>query len=198
MYLQDQYRMSYTAALARGQKQEPSPDNSTEYPYYSKLKELQIHWLEKGRDIFDLNTSEISKLETIAASSRGIAGAQARAILSFAFDTTYNFVNCISMPDTTLKAIKVKNEDNPENEVFWIKVGPNPANNNINFSYSIGEKENAVLSLFSQTGVLIEKILLEKTSNIYHFDCSSLKPGIYYYSRTVDSNTLTGKFVIVH
>ncbi len=172
--------------------------DSIEYNYYSEFKKMQVEWLKESRGIFDLTTTERSKLELFANNSRGTTGAQARGILSFVYDTAYNFVNCVSMPDTTFKTIKVKNEDHPENDVYWIKVSPNPATNSINFTYSICEKENAVLSLFNQTGVMIDKILLEKTSNIYHFDCSSLKPGVYYYSTIVENNTLKGKFVIVN
>ena len=171
--------------------------DSIEYPYYLELKELQISWLEKGRDVFDLNTSEISKLETIADSSRGTAGAQARAILSFAFDTTYFYTNCVTMPDTSQKSAPIaKGIESLENNI-WIIANPNPASNHITFSYSIGQKANADLKLYNQNGVLIDEIILEKGSNIYNYNCSNYKAGIYYYSSAVENKTLTGKFVII-
>ncbi|NOY49460.1 MAG: T9SS type A sorting domain-containing protein [Chlorobi bacterium] len=172
--------------------------DSTEYPYYMELKELQIEWLKDGRDVFGLTPTEKSKLAVIADSSRGTAGAQARGILSFAYDSLYSYVNCISMPDTSQKSSPVTNGNDNENNGAWVKVSPNPATSAITFSYSIGDKANAALKLYNQNGVLIDEIILEANNSTFIYNCSNYKPGIYYYSATVESSVVKGKFIVVN
>jgi hypothetical protein len=160
------------------------------------LKELQIDWLNDGRNIFELTTIEVDKLETIADSSRGTAGAQARAILSFAFDTTYFYTNCVSTPDTSQKSAPIIFGGDTENTDVWLTANPNPATNYVNFNYSIGNNANAILQLYNQNGILIDEIILEKGSNNFKYNCSNYKAGIYYYSTTIERTILNGKIII--
>jgi len=81
--------------------------DSIEYPMYKDLKYMQVNWLSEGRNIFNLTSSEISNLITIADSSKGTAGAQARAILQFAYPGQYAYINCISPPDQGTKSTKI-------------------------------------------------------------------------------------------
>ena len=163
-----------------------------------RLKKLQIDWLDEGRDIFELTTTEVDKLETIADSSRGSGGAQARAILSFAFDTTYFYTNCVTVPDTSQKSSPIIGDISNKTDNYWIIASPNPANNYIKFNYSIGDKLSVVLRLYDQNGVLIDNILLEKGTKSFRYNSSNYKSGIYYYSTTTEKEILTGKIVILN
>ena len=172
--------------------------DSTEYPYYSELKKLQIDWIDDGRDIFGLTTTEVSKLETIADSSLGSAGAQARAILSFTFDTTYFYTNCVTVPDTSQKSTQANNIVGAESKYLKVNISPNPAITFFNINYSINDgSDYAVLQIFSQGGRIIDKIILEKEEQLLQYNSSNLKPGIYYYSLSTTNNRETGKIVIV-
>jgi hypothetical protein len=172
--------------------------NSAEYNYYYDFKDMQTTWLDSGRDIFSLTTSEINDLQAIADSSRGTAGAQARGILNFALDTAYFYTNCIAAPDTSQKSSPVASGNEDTNNSFWIIASPNPASKSINFKYSLSEQKSAVLRLFNQNAKLVDEIVLENGSNIFRYNCSNYKSGVYYYSLNAGNNILKGKIVIIN
>ncbi len=172
--------------------------DSIEYIFYSQLKTTQAAWLDDGRDIFELTSTEEDKLEAIADSSRGIAGAQARGILSFALKSTYSYFNCARNPDSSQKSLPIGSIIPIDNNSLSITVKPNPARNEIIFSYSLPNAiEAGELILYNSSGILIDKLELTKDFNDVQYNCSHLKPGVYFYSISCSNSHNTGKFVIV-
>ncbi|MCF6169878.1 MAG: T9SS type A sorting domain-containing protein [Bacteroidales bacterium] len=172
--------------------------DSVEYPYYQNLKTLQAGWLGQGRNIFDLTSSEISSLSAIADSSRGIAGAQARGILAFAYDSAYAYVNCAQMPDTSQKSVRLGSGSDKHGKSLSITVKPNPATDRVIFTYSLPEGiENGKLMLYNPSGRLLDRLDLTKAQGEIQYNCSHLEPGFYFYSVSCAGELKSGKLVIV-
>ena len=172
--------------------------DSVEYPYYHNLKTMQATWLDQGRTIFDLTASEINSLSAIADSSRGVAGAQARGILAFAYDSIYSYVNCLQAPDSSQKSIKVNPGLNSGKNGLSISVKPNPARNTVTFTYTLPENvSNGLLKLYYSKGMLIEKHIVNKVNSEFQYNCSLLPAGVYYYSFSTATEKVTGKMVII-
>ena len=174
--------------------------DSIEYPMYHDFKHKQAGWLADGRNIFDLTASEISSLITIADSSKGTAGAQARAILLFAYPSQYSYVDCITLPGNNNKSAKITGEtgSNVSSSDMVVVAKPNPANNTVTFSYTLPDKvETAMLTLYSTDGKPLYSKELYKQASSLRYNCSHLKAGVYYYSVTAAGKTVSGKLIIV-
>ncbi len=172
--------------------------DSTEYDYYYDLKAMQTAWLDSERDIFSLTTTEISDLETIADSSRGTGGAQARGILNFILDTVYFYTNCPALPDTSNKSGRYFQETENTSESTPVTIHPNPAQNSFRINYKLeDEAEQAIFELYNQQGILIDQIILNQSEKIKIYDCSNLLNGMYYYWVYHKNKRSTGKILIV-
>jgi len=168
-------------------------------PLYKDFKHEQAAWLSDGRTIFDLTSSEVNSLTAIADSSKGTAGAQARAILRFAYPSQYSYTDCIGKPGGTVKSAELKPGKNNENHsAFTVKVKPNPAHNNVTFQYTLPVNAvSARLSLYNTTGKVLFTKQLTSNSHKLQYNCSHLKAGVYYYTVSTASETVSGKWVIV-
>ncbi len=172
--------------------------DSTEYPLYSDFKHLQATWLDQGQTVFDLTTTEINSLITIADSSKGTAGAQARAILQFAYPSQYSYTDCIGKPGGTTKSAELNNGSASENSELTVSVKPNPVSTTVTFSYTL-PKDNSTgtVVLYDNSGKKVKTIQINNNGTTT-LDCSGLSSGIYLYRFTSGSSVKTGKFVIQH
>ena len=172
--------------------------DSTEYPLYSDFKHKQAAWLSDGRTIFDLKTSEIKSLIAIADSSKGTAGAQARAILQFAYPSQYSYTDCIGKPGGTTKSAALNNGSASENSELTVSVKPNPVSTSVTFSYTLPKDHSSgTVELYDNSGKKV-KSLPVNNNGTKTLDCSGLSSGIYLYRFTSGSSVKTGKFVIQH
>ncbi len=172
--------------------------DSAEYNYYYDFKDMQTTWLDSGRDIFSLTTSEISNLQAIADSSKGTAGAQARGILNFALDTAYFYTNCVAVPDISQKS----GSYNVGNEISYpviLQVSPNPANHSITFEFSNSlDFEYGYLKIVNSTGKLIDKLPIQEKLGKVDYNVSTLPSGIYYYNFVAGNVLESGKIIVNH
>ena len=161
----------------------------------------QATLLSESRTLFNLTTDEINSLIAIADSSKGTAGAQARGILLFAYDTIYSYTPpCPQLPDSTLKSAELKGDAglDDNNGGLTVSAKPNPANNTVTFSYTLpAGVDKAVLKLFNANGSPVDKRILNNASGELQYNCSHLKPGIYYYNVPSGNETVSHKLVIV-
>ncbi len=172
--------------------------DSIEYPLYKDFKHMQATWLADGRTIFDLTGDEINSLIAIADSSKGTAGAQARGVLLYAYDSLYSYADCPNIPDSTFKSVRITGDSNTGTNGLFVTAKPNPANNRVSFVYTLPVNvKTARLSLYNVNGKLIYERILNGNSKDFIYDCSNLKPGIYYYTVSATNKTASGKLVIV-
>lgn len=172
--------------------------DSIEYPMYKDFKHHQSIWLDQGRTVFDLTTTEINSLIAIADSSKGMAGAQARGILLFAYDSVYSYVNCIGLPGSSNKSAEFNNGSENKNSKLTISVKPNPAGNSVTFYYTLLEScTSGVVELYDNSGKIVKQINIPNNGT-KTMDCSGLPSGIYIYRFVAGNTVSSGKLVIKH
>ncbi len=78
---------------------------------------------------------------------------------------------------------------------YLSKPYPVPANDYINFDYSIDH--NAEINIYDITGKTVLKKTIESTQNKLRLPIKNFNPGIYYYSFIIDNKKIkTDKFII--
>lgn len=81
---------------------------------------------------------------------------------------------------------------------FDVLVYPNPAENNISFSFELADKSAVVLNVYDILGHLISKNEFEDLPvgfNEINLNCSSFASGLYYYQLIADKSSASGKFI---
>ena len=84
-------------------------------------------------------------------------------------------------------------------EAISLNAYPNPANNNVNISFSINQSSTVSVSVVSVTGdVVYNNNLGSITSGSYNenINASQLANGVYFYTLTVNGNVTTKKLII--
>jgi len=82
---------------------------------------------------------------------------------------------------------------NYENKI--IRSYPNPAKNKITFEYRLSNTSTTISAkLYNTNGILVDE--LQMTGNKHEYNCSLLKPGVYFYSVLIENKLQTGKFII--
>ncbi|MCK4289244.1 MAG: hypothetical protein KAW86_08570, partial [Bacteroidales bacterium] len=73
-------------------------EDLTEHNYYMDILNLHFNLQQQGRNILELDSTEVAGLITIAENSNGTAGVQARSILEYGYG--YNYFICPNINDT--------------------------------------------------------------------------------------------------
>lgn len=90
------------------------------------------------------------------------------------------------------------NEENriTKKELLGLSVYPNPANNNITFSTKV-ISEHRYVEIYNISGVLIDKIQIQRNINQVSFDSSNVTPGLYIAKLIIEGQTVdVTKFII--
>jgi hypothetical protein len=171
-----------------------SSKDTAEYQKFAELKTLQINLANTGRNLSMLNTTEKEQLIAIADFGHGIASTQAKGILEFWEGIPY--CNCIRYNDE-LKHAAVKPGTQPSLPVdAIISANPNPATTWIAFDYKLPDTyASANLSIFDNSGRLIDNVLLTGNQGQRVLNTSSYASGTYVY-KCDQINTISGKFII--
>ena len=74
---------------------------------------------------------------------------------------------------------------------------PNPANNELNVSFSVNSAENAIVEIQELTGKIAQShlIIANEGSNLVMVDTSKLASGIYFMKLNVGGRTASKRFV---
>ena len=131
-----------------------------------------------GNGVCDMIETRISDgLVIIATHSNGI------------YSTNITSVNDI----VTVKDILATNSN------FDLINYPNPFSQSTKIEFLLNKKSDVNLQIWDECGRLVETLVNTKLSegvNYVLFDKKNLKPGIYYYSLTVDKIRKTNKMII--
>lgn len=167
-----------------------------EHNRYMAFKQMQVNLINDGRNIFQLSETEKELLENLAEESRGIAGMNAKNILSLVYNAT--FCNCPSPPAGNLKRKPVASPAlihkvyEPE-----ISAKPNPAKAWVNFSYKLsGENPQAILEINDVQGRAIQSVQLNGTEGRYVWDTRNITSGVYYYTLKSEKSAKSCKLII--
>ncbi len=114
--------------------------------------------------------------------------------VNFQFDPNNNIV--IKQKSTILG---VPDNQSATSNVHLYQNVPNPANQTSMIKYQIDEPMSVNLSLCDMMGKKVKVLVNEQKSTGMHevpIDCSSLKPGVYYYTLLANGERITRKLVI--
>lgn len=84
--------------------------------------------------------------------------------------------------------------------VTLLQNAPNPAQSTTRFNFSLTADSDVKLSIFSTNGQLVATPVSEKLTageHSFNYDCSALAEGIYYYTLTTASGSVTRKLAVV-
>ena len=99
------------------------------------------------------------------------------------------------LPNPTNCNISSSIKNNYENKI--ISSYPNPANNKITFEYKLPTINTTIsVKLYNANGILVDEIKPPENIGKHEYNCSYLKPGVYFYSALIGNTLQTGKFVI--
>ena len=173
-------------------------DNSclSEHNLFTNMLNLQINLIQQGRTIFDLDSTEVVNLVSIAENSTGTAGAQAKGILEFAYG--YHFCNCISADSSGYKSSNTFNPDAFE-KLYGVEISvePNPVREWAAFNYTLPDNNSeGVIKISDVSGKLIATLPINGKQEQTVWDTRKVKSGVYFYTLNVSGFNKSGKIVI--
>jgi hypothetical protein len=174
-------------------------DAQAEYDLYKDLKIIQSDLINEEKNVYELSQAQISELQGIAQNSKGLAGVQAKNILSFVYG--YAYLNCAEIKDDPkIKSVKkdlgelLKKVYEPQVTVF-----PNPARDWAAFSYALPSNvDNTFIRIADLKGQLITILPVKTTKGEVIWDTREVESGIYCYTLANGNYSTTGKIAVVH
>lgn len=168
-----------------------------EHDFYMDMLNLQINLNVQGRNLFELDSTEVSNLVYIAESSKGVGGTQARGIL----ELTHGYAYCSCLNETDTSGTKSSGIINPDMLAkvygFDISAEPNPASEWVAFNYTLpGMEAEAVIKISDVSGKQVATLSIEGKRGQKVWDTRNIKPGIYFYTLNVAGQHKSGKIVI--
>lgn len=172
----------------------------SEYNYFHDLKSTFITAQQQGRNIMQLDSLEVLDLVYIADSSLGLAGAQARSLLNFAYG--YAYFEKPEIAVNGMKEAKVQNKvfqnDNLNNETHFVTAYPNPASQWVAFDYTLPyPAENATIFITDLSGRAINTITVNRAYGQTVWDSQGVPSGIYFYSLEVNGTIIDKRKLII-
>ncbi|MCK4638127.1 MAG: T9SS type A sorting domain-containing protein, partial [Bacteroidales bacterium] len=171
-------------------------EDLTEHNYYMDILNLHFNLQQQGRNILELDSTEVANLVSIAENSIGTAGVQARSILEYGYG--YNYFNCPNINDTAGYKSNNFNIDN-FTSVYGIEitVKPNPAREWVTFNYTLPDSESeGVIKISNISGKLVTTITITGKQGQKVWDTRKIKSGVYFYTLNISGLNKSGKIVI--
>lgn len=172
-------------------------DDLTEHNYYIDMLNLQIQLAQEGRTVYELDSNEVSNLAMIAENSTGVAGAQAKGILEFAYG--YHYCNCLNDSDSTgfKSSGMINTEDIAKAYGMEISTEPNPASEWVAFNYTLPyDKSEGTIRIIDAKGTYVTSFDVTGLQGQKVWDTRKLNSGVYFYTLSVGEFTRSGKIVI--
>lgn len=171
-----------------------------EYNYYYDLKSTFITAQQQGRNIMQLDSLEVLDLVYIADSSKGLARAQARGLLNFAYG--YNYfekpeISVTGMKETIAQDKEFQNNNHSE-EHHFVSAYPNPASQWVAFDYTLPyPAENATIIISDVSGKTINAMKVNRSYGQTVWNSQGTTSGIYFYSLEVNGNIIDKRKLII-
>jgi hypothetical protein len=171
-------------------------EDLTEHNYYMDILNLHFNLQQQGRNILELDSTEVANLVSIAENSTGTAGVQARSILEYGYG--YNYFNCPNINGTAgYKSSNLNIDDFTRVYGIEITVKPNPAREWTAFNYQLPDEiSKGVIKIIDVYGKLIETIAVSGYQGQRIWDTRNIKQGVYFYTLNVSGFNKSGKIVI--
>jgi len=168
-----------------------------EYNLYMEMLNLEIQLHQEGRDIGELDSTEVNNLAIIAETSYSTAGSMARGILEMQYG--HHFCDCLNTAGN--EGFKSSQADNPDafNKMFGgeIDINPNPAKEWTSIGYTLPDSETeGVIKISDVNGNTIQTFTVTGTQGSKVWDTRKVKSGVYFYTFAVNGCVKTGKIII--
>ncbi len=169
-------------------------DQLLEYNDYSTLVQLHINLVQQGRNIMQLDSTEIATITDIADYGVGSAVAQAQNMLSMLYGNHY--YDCPSLPENL--ALKRYDEStNSNNDALFIVAKPNPASTWVAFDYELPfYTKKGIIKITDITGKILITIPIVDSIGQKTWDVRNIKSGVYLYILEAGGTTKSGKLII--
>lgn len=162
---------------------------------YSKMIEQLLRYTEQS--IYQLNASGTGVLKNYADNGIGKSTAISKALLNFAYQ--YNFRIIPQIPTNAQQSISNPNF-NPNTVLAnsQLEVYPNPAKNEVTFSYNLLEDfDVAQILIYNLHGQLIQQFDISDAQGKIAWDIAHLPDGCYYYQFTHDETAAAIQKLII-
>ena len=155
-----------------------------------------------GRNIMQLSNAEKALVQHIADHGAGKPKVMAISILEGAYSSSdYFYCHELNISGGGNRSIGLYVPISPETlgkiHGLGITAVPNPAQTWVVFGYTLPEDAtNAVVTVTDMLGTTVGQFETGSAAGEYVWNCTDVKPGIYYYTIVCDGMTQTGKLVI--
>lgn len=112
----------------------------------------------------------------------------------------YCFFNSTNQADSACYTVTYVVDATSVNEATALKFTapyPNPANDNINFNYTLPNASRATVKIYNMLGALVKTANITDNTGKLTINTADLRPGIYLYDLQVSGKSMkTGKFSV--
>ena len=174
------------------------PYDKKEDQDFKALNELVLSYLEQGKSLYELNSTELEFIRELAyACPLTLSGANAQAILSMLFRE--EFEDCPPPMGTKTANIYDAHLNAPEDtDEFALGDNyPDPADSYTIIPYTLENENDGVLEISDASGKNFDTYKLSTNEHEFRLNTQALVPGIYNYT-LINNNgkTETKKFAI--
>lgn len=161
---------------------ELTEEQQIEHDLYRALAEFHVALQQGGTLLWELDSMQLAYLTGLVESSTGPAGASAKGVLNVLYGG--NYLVFPEMPGGVSEFLVM-----PQAEGFIsvantqsIKAYPNPARNNVTFSWHLPEEqEEAVIIVADLNGREVEKIKVSGRKGNIGWRTDNTEAGVYFY-----------------
>jgi hypothetical protein len=166
-----------------------------EYNEYKSFTEMQMGIQQQGRNIFQLEDSEITTLVNYAENSNGKVAYLAQGILEYAYD--FNFCNCAPVGDSSILKNSYVEGVLSSASGLLIDASPNPATTWVTFDFELPVyAKKAILQISDIEGKIITTFTLSIQQKQYVWDTRNWEKGVYIYTLKTTNESKSGKLII--
>lgn len=112
----------------------------------------------------------------------------------------YCFFNTANQADSACYTVTYVVDATSVNEATALKFTnpyPNPANDNVNFNYTLPNTNRATVKVYNMLGALVKTANITDTTGKLSINTTDLRPGLYLYDLQVSGKSMkTGKFTV--
>ncbi len=194
---EDNFTDAFTLANMLPQLYDMDSSELTEHNYYIDLLTLYDTLYSQGRNTYQMDSTEKSLVENIAANSNDVAGSDAKSILEAVDDEHYPDCPNVTGTDSYKQGAVINSETLGKIYGLDISLKPNPARQWAAFDYTLPETETTgTITITNANGVVVKTLQVSGHQGQKLVDTRKLPSGMYLYTIKSGGYTKTGKMVI--
>jgi len=160
------------------------------------LLNLKATLQQQDRNIMQLNSSEISELETIANNPRGMARANARVTLE-SFYGYNDYCDCMDRNDDKNAFAELVENISEKDSPLSIYANPNPAKHYVEFYFELSEIDTEGVIIISDiNGKVIRTFNVNQNKGAQAWDTRKIPSGSYIFTLKTKYFEESGKLII--